>query len=127
MSIVADEHIKFEKGIRVQHAVMAAVAYGWPQTKALYGIKDDHRELLWFLSDLFGGARGPFAPLLLAIADAAAKHWNLTEDLAVTIEEDGFPDWWRLTETAEPVKHALAVALACMHDTGTVAEWEDGR
>jgi len=127
MSIVAGEHIKFEKGPRLQQPVMAAVAYGWPQTQELYDIEDDHQELLWFLSDLFGGARGPFAPLLLAIADAAAKHWNLTEDLGATIEEDGFPDWWRLTETAEPVKHALAVALACMHDTGTVAEWEDGR
>jgi len=126
-AIVAGEHLKFECGPRLQQVVTAAVHYGWRQTQDLYGIDRDHRDLTWFLDDLLGGGRGPFAPLLLAIADAAAKHYHLTEDLQVSIEEDGFPDWWRLKETADPVVHALAYALASMHDPVTVAEWEENR
>jgi hypothetical protein len=126
-AIVAGEHLKFEGGPRLQHPVIAAVAFGWPRTVEMYDLKVGHQELVWFLSDLLGGARGPFAPLLLAIADAASKHFHLTEDLRVSIEEDGFPDWWRLKETADPVVHALAYALACMHGTVTAAEWEENR
>jgi hypothetical protein len=126
-AIVAGEHLKFEGGPRLQHPVIAAVAFGWPRTVEMYDLKVDHQELVWFLSDLLGGARGPFSPLLLAIADAASKHWNITEDLNVSIEEDGFPDWWRLKETADPVVHALAYALACMHGTVTASEWEENR
>jgi hypothetical protein len=126
-AIVAGEHLKFEGGPRLQHPVIAAVAFGWPRTVEMYDLKVGHQELVWFLSDLLGGARGPFAPLLLAIADAASKHFHLTEDLQVSIEDDGFPDWWRLKETADPVVHALAYALACMHDPVTAAEWEENR
>ena len=126
-SIVADEHLRFDRGPRLQQLVTAAVTYGWPQTVELYDLEVDERDLKWFLHDLLGGGRGPFAPLLLAIADAASKHYHLTEDLRVSIEEDGFPDWWRLKETADPVVHALAYALACMHDTLTADEWEENR
>ncbi len=126
-SIVADSHLRFERGPRLQQLVTAAVTYGWPRTVELYDLEVDERDLKWFLDDLLGGARGPFAPLLLAIADAASKHYHLTEDLRVSIEEDGFPDWWRLKETADPVVHALAYALACMHGTVTAAEWEENR
>jgi len=125
--IVAAEHLRFDGGPRLQHPVIAAVAFGWPRTTELYDLKFGHRELVWFLSDLLGGARGPFAHLVFAIAEAEAKHFNLTEDLEVSIEDDGFPEWWKLKETAEPVLEALARALASMQDMQTVEEWEESR
>lgn len=128
--IVADEHVRIEKGMRLQQLVGAAIAYGWRDAAKLYHLEDQPdllRDVLWFVDDLLGGARGPFAPLLLAIADANSKHFNVTEDRNVDIDEDGFPDWWRLKETADPVVHALAYALACMHDPVTADEWEENR
>lgn len=129
MSIIADDHIRFERGPRLQQIVTAAVRYGWEDAAEYYQLEGPglQRDLAWFLDDLLGGARGPFAPLLLAIADAAAKHYDITEDRRVSIDEDGFPDWWRLKDTQEQVVHALAYALACMHDPITADEWEANR
>jgi hypothetical protein len=125
---------RIEAGVHLKHGNMAlaqlvpaAVRSGWADVAEFYGIEEGSEDVYWFLQDLMAGARGPFAPLLLAIADAAAKHYHLTEDLRVSIEEDGFPDWWRLKETAEPVLHALAYALACTNTTQTVEDWEATR
>ena len=114
--IVADGHLKWKGGYRIDTPVSHAIASGWHVTSEFYVIDRDDRQLRYFLGDLLAGARGPFAELLMAIADAQHDAWTMYEERCL-VDERMMHDWWRITDCAEPVRAVIERCLAVMHDT----------
>jgi hypothetical protein len=125
-AVIADIHVRLDGGMRLQQLVTAAMHYGWPKVQETYEIKQGGTDVKMFLSDLLA-SYGPLADLLVAIADANARYFDVMEEYRVDSEDETFPDVWQLEETAEPLVRALAYVLACMGNRTTIEEWEASR
>lgn len=114
--VVADGYskrgLKFEGSYFVGPLLRLAVQSGWRRVQDAYDLKFGSASLEWFVTDLLDSAQGPFADLLLAMADAELRRFNMREDEAEL--DESYPEWWEIEECAVPVAAAMERCLAAM-------------